>query len=174
MSSEKELKYLIGLHNIRFETIIEILKKEGLMPSYVGIENQINTYFDTPSMELYSSKCTARIRDTFDTMTKKHSHEFTYKSKSVNTSPNSFLDRTELNVPFDSRPTLSQALEAFRKKYPEVILPEGLREIGTLKNNREVYNISSDSSLTEVAFDTPCAVLPGTAEEISMRSRSRV
>lgn len=151
MNIENELK-LIPKNDIKYEQLMDILRKNGMMCSENGkIDHQEDTYFDDQEGTLEKIGGSFRIRR------KNDKTKVTYKVPIKSETQYKQRKEYEITVPDEYKHDIDMelAIKLLKQEYPELKFPENMGEILTVINDRKKNNLTcTDGTVVEMAFDT--------------------
>lgn len=151
MNIENELK-LIPKKDIKYEQLMDILRKNGMMCSETGkIAHQEDTYFDDQEGTLEKIGGSFRIRR------KNDKTKVTYKVPIKSETQYKQRKEYEITVPDEYKHDINMelAIKLLKQEYPELKFPENMGEILTVINDRKKNNLTcTDGTVVEMAFDT--------------------
>lgn len=150
MSIENELK-LIPTRGITQQQIIEALKQKGITVKGEGkVIHQEDTYFDDEKGTLEKSGGSFRIRR------KGNKTQVTCKIPIKSDTEYKQRQELQINVPeeYVQNLDLETAIMLIKQNFPEIVLPENMRQVVTVINNRNKTDlICPDGTVLEMAFD---------------------
>lgn len=151
MSIENELK-LIPTRGITQQQIIEALKQKGIKVKEEGkVIHQEDTYFDDEKGTLEKSGGSFRIRR------KGNKTQVTCKIPIKSDTEYKQRQELQINVPeeYVHNLDLETAIMLIKQNFPEIILPENMRQVVTVINDRSKTDlVCPDGTILEMAFDT--------------------
>ena len=153
MSIENELKVL-PRDNINIQAVIYLLMDNGYkIQKNIKGAKQEDKYYDDENRTLEKNGCSFRIR------MKENGAVVTYKQPIESETEYKQREELEVSIPENyiqknGEILLEDAIHILKEKFPDVKLPQNLRMIVQVNNNRSKLNVvAKDDTVIEVAFD---------------------